>query len=121
VTGRRYTYAEARELCRRFAASLRRAGLQPGNTLAIVMPNTAEWPIVLLGAVEAGLVVSGSNPNYTAGKYTLTLPERGDGSVFTRLSFWVILDFTLSPRRFLHCAQTVTSGLPTRCFQNNYA
>jgi acyl-CoA synthetase (AMP-forming)/AMP-acid ligase II len=36
------------------------------------MPNTAEWPIVLLGAMEAGLLVSTANPNYTGGKYTDT-------------------------------------------------
>jgi long-chain acyl-CoA synthetase len=72
VTGRRYRYAEMRQLCRRFAASLRRAGLQPGDTLNIVMPNTAEWPIVLLGAVEAGLLVTTTNPQYTRGKYSNT-------------------------------------------------
>jgi acyl-CoA synthetase (AMP-forming)/AMP-acid ligase II len=36
------------------------------------MPNTAEWPIVLLGAMEAGIFVSTANPNYTGGKYTDT-------------------------------------------------
>ena len=61
-----------RQLCQQFAASLRRAGLQPGDTLNIVMPNTAEWPIVLLGAMEAGLLVSTANPYYTAGKCTDT-------------------------------------------------
>jgi hypothetical protein len=34
------------------------------------MPNTAEWPIVLLGAMEAGISVCTANPNYTGGKYT---------------------------------------------------
>ena len=72
MTGRRYKYAEMRQLCQRFAASLRRAGLQPGDTLIIVMPNTAEWPIILLGAVEAGLLVTTANPQYTAGKCTDT-------------------------------------------------
>ena len=72
MTGRRYRYAEIRQLCQRFAASLRRAGLQPGDTLNIVLPNTAEWPIVLLGAMEAGLLVSTANPIYTAGKYADT-------------------------------------------------
>jgi len=72
VTGRRYKYAEMHQLCQRFAASLRRAGLHPGDTLIIVMPNTAEWPIVLLGAMEAGILVSTANPNYTGGKYTDT-------------------------------------------------
>ena len=72
VTGRRYRYAETRQLCQRFAASLRRAGLQPGDTLMIVMPNTAEWPIALLGAMEAGILVSTANPSYTGGKYSNT-------------------------------------------------
>ena len=70
MTGRRYRYAEMHQLCQRFAASLRRAGLQPGDTLNIVMPNTAEWPVVLLGAMEAGLTITTANPQYTAGKYT---------------------------------------------------
>jgi hypothetical protein len=34
------------------------------------MPNTAEWPIVLLGAMEAEILVSTANPIYTGGKYT---------------------------------------------------
>jgi acyl-CoA synthetase (AMP-forming)/AMP-acid ligase II len=34
------------------------------------MPNTAEWPIVLLGAMEAGILLSTANPSYTGGKYT---------------------------------------------------
>jgi acyl-CoA synthetase (AMP-forming)/AMP-acid ligase II len=38
----------------------------------MVMPNTAEWPIVLLGAMEAGIIVSTANPSYTGGKYTNT-------------------------------------------------
>jgi acyl-CoA synthetase (AMP-forming)/AMP-acid ligase II len=90
VTGRRYRYAEIRQLCRRFAASLRRAGLQQGDTMTIVMPNTAEWPIVLLGAMEAGLVVSTANPHYTAGKYTrqarATSVKRADNSASSNTS-----------------------------------
>ena len=72
MTGRRYKYSETRQLCQRFAASLRRAGLQPGDTLNIVMPNTAEWLIVFLGAMETGLLVTTANPQYTAGKYSDT-------------------------------------------------
>ncbi|GFG36225.1 hypothetical protein Cfor_11306, partial [Coptotermes formosanus] len=83
VTGRRYRYAEMRQLCQRFAASLRRAGLQHGDTLTIVMPNTAEWPIVLLGAMEAGLVVSTANPHYTAGEITRQLRDSQPKAIVT--------------------------------------
>jgi long-chain acyl-CoA synthetase len=61
-----------RQRSQQFAASLRQSGLKPGDTLTIVMPNTAEWPIILLGAMEAGLLVSTTNPNNTAGIYTDT-------------------------------------------------
>jgi len=37
-----------------------------------VMPNTAEWPIILLGAMEAGLLVSTANPHFTTGIFTDT-------------------------------------------------
>jgi acyl-CoA synthetase (AMP-forming)/AMP-acid ligase II len=36
------------------------------------MPNTAEWPIVLMGAMETGIIVSTANPSYTGGKNTDT-------------------------------------------------
>jgi len=52
--------------------TLRQAGLQPGASLIIVMPNITEWPIVFLGAMEFGLLVTTANPQYTAGKYTDT-------------------------------------------------
>ncbi|GFG36226.1 hypothetical protein Cfor_11307, partial [Coptotermes formosanus] len=83
VTGRRYRYAEIRQLCRRFAASLCRTGLQTGDTLTIVMPNTAEWPIVLLGAMEAGLVVSTANPHYTAEEITRQLRDTQPKGIVT--------------------------------------
>ncbi|XP_069685502.1 uncharacterized protein [Periplaneta americana] len=75
ITGRRYRYAEARELCRRFAASLHRIGLQPGDCLAIIMSNNIEWPIVLFGAIEAGLVVTTINPTYTAEEMSRQLKD----------------------------------------------
>ncbi|XP_069685512.1 uncharacterized protein [Periplaneta americana] len=83
VTGRHYTYAEARELSGRFAASLYRIGLQPGNTLAIIMPNSAEWPIVFLGALEAGIVVTTVNPVYTADEMSHQLRDSGAKAVVT--------------------------------------
>ncbi|KAJ4444148.1 hypothetical protein ANN_05937 [Periplaneta americana] len=83
VTGRHYTYAEARELSRRFAASLYRIGLQPGDTLAIIMPNSPEWPIVFLGALEAGIIVTTINPIYTADEMSHQLRDSGAKAIVT--------------------------------------
>jgi acyl-CoA synthetase (AMP-forming)/AMP-acid ligase II len=68
VTGRSYTYGEARAAAERLSVSLpASAGLHPGDTLGMVMPNMPEYPLTLLGATAAGLVVSPANPVYTPG------------------------------------------------------
>jgi acyl-CoA synthetase (AMP-forming)/AMP-acid ligase II len=71
VTGRGYTYAESRAAARRFAASLRRAGFKNGDVLAVALYNCPEFHLVLLGAIEAGLVVTTVNPQYTSGSVAL--------------------------------------------------
>ncbi|XP_069685509.1 uncharacterized protein [Periplaneta americana] len=83
VTGRHYRYAEARELSRRFAASLYRIGLQAGDTIAIIMPNSPEWPIVFLGALEAGIIVTTINPIYTADEMSHQLRDSGAKAIVT--------------------------------------
>lgn len=61
------TYAEWDELAERFAAYLHHvAGLKPGDRIAIQLPNLLQFPVALLGAVKAGLVVVNTNPLYTA-------------------------------------------------------
>jgi long-chain acyl-CoA synthetase len=40
--------------------------LQPGDRIAIQMPNLLQYPVALFGALRAGLVVVNTNPLYTA-------------------------------------------------------
>ncbi|XP_039293591.1 4-coumarate--CoA ligase 1 isoform X3 [Nilaparvata lugens] len=65
LTGRSYTFSKLRELCKKFAAALLKSGLKPGEVVAIILPNTPDYPIAALGAIEAGLTVSTVNPAYT--------------------------------------------------------
>lgn len=65
VTGRKYTFSQLRTLSRRFASSLRKQGFKPGDVLAVMLPNMPDYPVILLGAMEAGLIVSTINPIYT--------------------------------------------------------
>lgn len=68
ATNRSYTYAQCRKMCYNLARSLRgRLGLQRGEVIAIILPNTPEYPVALLGALEAGLIITTVNPIYTAG------------------------------------------------------
>ncbi|PNF38008.1 putative 4-coumarate--CoA ligase 3 [Cryptotermes secundus] len=83
LTGRRYTYAESRGIARRFAASLCRAGFKHGNVLAVVLPNVPEFPLVLFGALEAGMVVTTVNPVFTPEEIGKQLRDSGAVGVVT--------------------------------------
>lgn len=83
LTGRKYTYAESREIARRFAASLRRAGFKHGNVMAVVLPNIPEFPLVLFGALEAGMVVTTVNPVFTPDEIGKQLRDSGAVGVVT--------------------------------------
>lgn len=49
-----------------FARYLRHhAGLQPGDRLAIQLPNLLQYTIAIFGALRAGLVIVNTNPQYT--------------------------------------------------------
>ena len=51
---------------RRFAAGLRKAGLQPGDRVLLFSGNSLFCPIVLLGIVMAGGIFTGANPGFVA-------------------------------------------------------
>ncbi|MGI2027329.1 AMP-binding protein [Endozoicomonas acroporae] len=65
--GHTLTYAEIDLYSQRFAAYIQRnTDLQPGDRIAIQMPNLLQYPIVVYGALRAGLVIVNTNPLYTA-------------------------------------------------------
>ncbi|KAM3960213.1 uncharacterized protein ACR2FA_005696 [Aphomia sociella] len=67
ITGHGYTYAQLHRLSMVFGAFLRsKLNLKEGDKVAIVLPNVPEYPCVVLGALQAGCVVSPMNPIYTA-------------------------------------------------------
>ena len=65
--GKTLTYAEVYELSGAFAAYLQQhTSLQPGDRIAVQMPNILQYPVVVFGAMRAGLIVVNTNPLYTA-------------------------------------------------------
>jgi long-chain acyl-CoA synthetase len=75
--GRRFTFAQLDELTRNFAAWLQAAGMVKGDRLAIMLPNTLQYPIALFGALRAGLIVVNTNPLYTAPELRHQLEDSG--------------------------------------------
>lgn len=60
------SFREVEEQSAAFASYLQRdLGLVKGDRIAIQMPNVLQYPIVLFGALRAGLVVVNTNPLYT--------------------------------------------------------
>ncbi|MDR7022977.1 MAG: long-chain-fatty-acid--CoA ligase FadD1 [Gammaproteobacteria bacterium] len=65
--GKTITYGELYELSGTFAAYLQQnTDLQPGDRIAVQLPNVLQYPVVVFGALRAGLVVVNTNPLYTA-------------------------------------------------------
>ncbi|XP_060804056.1 uncharacterized protein LOC106130304 [Amyelois transitella] len=87
VSGRGYTYEQAFKLSNAFAANLRtKFQVRDGDVVSVMLPNVPDYPLVVLGILEAGGVVSTLNPIYTAhevsrqllmsnAKIVVTLPE----------------------------------------------
>ncbi|BAP78667.1 long-chain-fatty-acid--CoA ligase [Pseudomonas sp. MT-1] len=65
--GKTLTYGELYKLSGEFAAYLQQnTDLQPGDRIAVQLPNVLQYPIVVFGAMRAGLIVVNTNPLYTA-------------------------------------------------------
>ena len=60
------TYRDLDIQSRNFAAWLQnKTSLKPGDRIAIQMPNLTQYPVVVFGAMRAGLIVVNTNPLYT--------------------------------------------------------
>ena len=65
--GKTLTYGDLYELSGAFAAYLQQhTELQPGDRIAVQLPNLLQYPVVVFGALRAGLFVVNTNPRYTA-------------------------------------------------------
>jgi long-chain acyl-CoA synthetase len=93
--GRSLTYRELDERSRDFAAWLQSRGLQVGDRLAIMLPNVLQYPIALLGALRAGLVVVNTNPLYTARELEHQLIDSGAVAIVVLENFSHVLQEVL--------------------------
>ena len=64
--GKSITYGELDRLSNDFASFLQNvAGMKKGDRMAIQMPNIIQFPIAMIGAMKAGLIIVNTNPLYT--------------------------------------------------------
>ncbi len=85
--GRVLTFAQLEALSGAFAAWLQSAGLAKGDRVAIMLPNTLQYPIALFGALRAGLIVVNTNPLYTARELEHQLTDSGAAAIVVLENF----------------------------------
>ena len=76
--GKTISYGELDKLTLSFAAWIRNeTKLVKGDRIAVMMPNLLQYPVVVFGALRAGLVVVNTNPLYTDRELEHQLKDSG--------------------------------------------
>ena len=100
--GANLTYGELARKATAFAAWLQDIGVKPGERVAIMLPNTFQYPIALFGILKAGAVVVNVNPLYTVRELAHQLKDSGAQTIIV----------------FENFAKTVEQALPGTRVQN---
>ena len=104
--GTTMTYAALARKAAAFASWLQRAGVQPGERVAIMLPNTLQYPVALFGALKAGAVVVNVNPLYTTRELAFQLKDSGAQTIVVFENFAKTLEDALPGTRVKHIVVT---------------
>ncbi|MGA2023756.1 MAG: AMP-binding protein [Steroidobacteraceae bacterium] len=88
-----------------------RAGLKPGDRIAIMLPNVLQYPLIMFGALRAGLVVVNTNPLYTAPELKRQLQDSGAAAVVVLENFAATLEAALPDTNVRHVIVTGVGDL----------
>ncbi|MEM5368810.1 AMP-binding protein [Paraburkholderia azotifigens] len=100
--GESLTYGELARKATAFAAYLQSIGVKPGERVAIMLPNTFQYPVALFGVLKAGAIVVNVNPLYTVRELSHQLKDSGAQTIVV----------------FENFAKTVEDSLPGTRVQN---
>jgi long-chain acyl-CoA synthetase len=100
--GANMTYGELGRKATAFAAYLQSIGVKSGERVAIMLPNTFQYPVSLFGVLKAGGVVVNVNPLYTVRELAHQLKDSGAQTIIV----------------FENFAKTVEDALPGTKVQN---
>ena len=106
------TYGEIERLAAAFGAFLRtELGMQPGERVAIMLPNVLQYPVALVAALRVGLTVVNVNPLYTAAELQFQLADSGASTVVVLENFAHTLEHALAGTRVRHVVSTQLGDL----------
>ncbi len=105
--GASITFNELDQLSKDFAAFLQNdLRLKKGDRIAIQMPNLLQYPIAMLGALRAGLIVINTNPLYTAREMKHQFNDSGAEAVVILANFAYNLEKIISDTSIKHVIVT---------------
>ncbi|MBM3641593.1 MAG: AMP-binding protein [Alphaproteobacteria bacterium] len=120
--GTALTYAEVERGSRDFAAFLAEGlKLEKGARIALMMPNVLQYPVTLLGALRAGLVVVNCNPLYTARELERQLSDSGASAIVVIENFASVVEAALPKTEIKYVVTTQLGdlfGWPKRTLTN---
>ncbi len=97
------TYAEWERDSRDFAAFLmEEAHCQPGDRVAIMLPNMLAYPVTFLGTLRAGLIVVNVNPLYTPRELKQQLADSGATVIVIMENFAHKLEAVIAETQIRH-------------------
>ncbi|WP_426702878.1 AMP-binding protein [Rhodanobacter sp. Col0626] len=107
--GHQLSYSQIDAMSRQFAGYLTgELKLGKGDRIAIMMPNVLQYPIVLFGALRAGLIVVNTNPMYTARELKHQLEDSGAKAIVVLDNFAATLQQVVAETSVQHI---VTTGI----------
>ena len=77
INGQGITYAQLLGMSAKVAGALRANGIQPGDRVAIILPNVPAFPVAFWGTLLAGGVVVPMNPLLKAGEIDYFFTDSG--------------------------------------------
>ena len=113
--GHTLTFADIDRYSQQFANYLRECtSLQPGDRIAIQMPNLLQYPIAAYGAIRAGLTIVNTNPLYTAREMLHQFNDSGAKALVFMDNFGHLVEEVLAETKIEHLIVTrVADMLPT--------
>ena len=77
IDGNSVSYAQLHAMAAKVAGQLRAEGVEPGDRVAIILPNVPAFPVVFYGTLLAGAVVVPMNPLLKSGEIDYFFTDSG--------------------------------------------
>jgi long-chain acyl-CoA synthetase len=105
------TYAQVDDLSRALAAYLQGLGLQPGDRVAMMMPNVPQYPVAISAVLRAGFIAVNVNPLYTPRELAHQLKDSGAKAIIILENFATTLQQVLAETPVKHIVITGVGDL----------